>query len=143
MGQNCSKKYIALGRVIQHWPEIIGKDLAAQAQPAKMHYRKAKDGKTPEATLEIATTPAHATSLHYRKDLILQKINAIFGDGWITGIKFTAAHAAPSKTLKRKPAAPPSPAAKQSLNEVLESLEDEEMKMKLEKLGEAVINTGR
>lgn len=126
------------------WAEIIGKDMAAQAQPAKMHYRKSKDGKTPEVTLEIATTPAHATNLHYRKDLILQKINAIFGEGWVTAIKFTALSAPPPKSKYKKPASrPAAPEDKAALESLLKGIEDEDIKIRLEKLGEAVINTGQ
>ncbi|MCD8566349.1 MAG: DciA family protein [Alphaproteobacteria bacterium] len=143
--QNCSKKYIALGRIARQWEEIIGKDLAAMAQPAKLIYSKRPGKDTPEAVLEISTTSAHATTLHYRKDLILEKINRLFGAGWITGIKFTARPATPGKKgrLKKAPSRPVNPAEKAALQSALAGVEDEDIKIRLEKLGEAVINTGK
>jgi hypothetical protein len=94
--------------------------------------------------LEISTSSVHATSLHYRKDLILEKINRLFGEGWITGIRFTARPAPLPGSARRKKAAsrPVSLTGKQSLEQLLASVSDEDMKIRLEKLGEAVINTG-
>ncbi|MCD8497169.1 MAG: DUF721 domain-containing protein [Alphaproteobacteria bacterium] len=113
--QNCSKKYIALGRIARQWADIMGADMAAIAQPAKLIYAKRPGKDTPEAVLEISTTSVHATTLHYRKDLILEKINRLFGEGWITGIKFTARPAASSKgALRRKVPPQPLPPSKKS-----------------------------
>lgn len=141
--QNCSRKYIALGRIVQHWADIVGADMAAIAQPAKMHYSKKPGQKSPEAILEIATSPAHATTLHYRKDLILEKMNRIFGADWVTGIRFTAKPAKLDLKKKRKKfiEKPLAPSQKADLASTLDAIADEEMKIKLEKLGEAVINT--
>ena len=85
-----SRKYIALGRIVTHWEDIIGKEIADKAQPVKIHYRKAKDKqKKAEATLEVAVTSADAALLHYQKDVILERINQIFGDRWVTDLKFS------------------------------------------------------
>lgn len=122
----------------------MGKDMAAIAQPAKLHYNRRPGNTSPEAVLEISTTSVHATSLHYRKDLILEKINRLFGEGWITGIRFTARPATlpRSGARKKKPLRPLAISEKHSLELVLASVSDEEIKIRLEKLGEAVINTG-
>ncbi|MFP4313199.1 MAG: DUF721 domain-containing protein [Alphaproteobacteria bacterium] len=82
------RKYIALGRIVTQWPEIVGADLATKAQPAGLQYRRFKNSKTPDAVLEIATTSAYATRLHYQKDLILERLNQLFGEKWISAIKF-------------------------------------------------------
>lgn len=84
-----SKKFVALGRVLNNWNDVIGSDMAVKAQPNKLIYRKPKNkGDKPQATLEIAATSADATILHYQKDLILARINQLFGDEWITAIRF-------------------------------------------------------
>jgi len=95
-GKTFSRKYVALGRVISHWTDIVGKDFASKAQPVKIQYRYKKKTaqksnakkEKPQATLEIATSSADATIMHYQKDVILERINQIFGDAWITAIRF-------------------------------------------------------
>ena len=38
-----SKKFVALGRILNNWDDIIGPELAVKAQPVKIHYRKPKE----------------------------------------------------------------------------------------------------
>lgn len=129
-----------LGRLVTHWPEIVGKDLADYAQPVKIRYRKVPGSKQPEASLDIATTTAQATILHYRKDLILERINQIFGEKLISAIRFVpiAANASPPRP-RRLLQKPLSPAEKEDLAIILEQIEDHELKERLEKLGTSIL----
>lgn len=80
LGQVFQRKYIALGRIVTHWKEIVGEDFAERAQPAKIHYFKPKIPKEKAtATLDIAASSADCAVLVYQKDVILQRINQIFG----------------------------------------------------------------
>ncbi|HNS44849.1 MAG TPA: DUF721 domain-containing protein, partial [Alphaproteobacteria bacterium] len=84
-----TKKFVALSRILTQWDDIVGVEMAGKTQPAKIHYRKPKDkGEKPQATLDIAATSADAALLHYQKDLILERINQLYGDRWITSIRF-------------------------------------------------------
>ena len=83
------RKYIALGRIVTQWKEIMGDKMAGVAQPLKIRYRKPRrKGDKPEATLEIAVSSAQASLLMMQKGVLLEKINHIFGERWITDIKF-------------------------------------------------------
>jgi len=73
----CSRKFIALGRVLRHWPDIVGPELASKAQPVRLTFRRTRD-KKPAATLYIAARPAQASLLHYQTGLILERINRVF-----------------------------------------------------------------
>jgi hypothetical protein len=97
-----SRKYIALGRIVSHWGEIVGAQLAHKAQPVKINYRKKDRGQKPDACLDIAVSSADATLLHYQKDLILERINQIFGERWITAIRFVHAPANTDAAFRRK-----------------------------------------
>jgi len=139
MGKNFSRKYIALGRIVKHWNEIVGANLADKAQPVKLRYIKHKQSKKPQASLDIATTGADATLLHYQKDLILERINQIFGERWITAIRFVQVPAN-SKVLKPKiPKTPLTGEEKNHLSSVLENIEDNDIRLKLESLGQAMM----
>ncbi len=138
-GKTCSRKYIALGRVVNSWSEIVGPDFALKAQPVKMRYTKQEYSKTPMAILDIACTSADATVLHYQKDLILERINQIFGEGWVTGIKFVTSVANSHKTRARKSKKPLTEQEKSYLSGILETVQDEDLKARLSSLGESIL----
>lgn len=129
-----------LGRLVTHWPEIVGADLADYAQPVKIRYRKVPGSKRPEASLDIAATTAEATLLHYRKDLILERINQIFGERLVSSIRFVPVAAnAPLPRPRRVLQKPLSPTEKQDLANILEHIEDHELKERLEMFGTSIL----
>lgn len=138
-GKSFERKYIALGRIVNNWEGIVGQKLADKAQPVKIHYRKKKGSDKPDAMLEIAASSAHATVLHYQKDLILERINQIFGDQWISGVRFVNLPSNTENKTRKKPKAPLTADEKKTLSDMLNSIEDDDMKKRLEFLGKAII----
>lgn len=142
-GKLFARKYIALGRIVTHWPDIIGADMAGRAQPMKIHYRKAageKDGKKAKAkaTLEIGATSADCAILQMQKGVILERINQVFGEAWVADIKFT--HVAPEKAAPRKRRKQPINEEEQKyLAEMLEEVTDPDIKQRLNGLGQAIL----
>ena len=135
-----ARKYIALGRIVTHWDDIVGQEIASKAQPIKIHYRKAKvKGAKAEAWLDVAVTSADSTALHYQKDLMLERINQIFGERWISDIKFKHVPFDPKKGKMPKKKMPLSPAEKKNLGEALEKIEDPDIKSRLLSLGTALL----
>lgn len=136
--KNFSKKYIALGRIVNQWTEIMGENFADIAQPIKVNYRKSKDKNKQTARLDIATSAAYATTLAYQKDLILQRINQIFGDNWITDIKFVASTLTDAPPKAKKKRRPLTNAQKNDLSDLLKDIEDDDFKQKLDSFGKAI-----
>ncbi|MCI5060454.1 MAG: DciA family protein [Alphaproteobacteria bacterium] len=137
------RKYIALGRIVTHWQDIMGEKMARHAQPHKINYRKAKrKGDKPSATLEIACSSAHASLLMMQKGVLLEKINFIFGEEWITDIKFI--HKAANTLNDQKPKNTNQTKAltleeKNRLSQLLDKVSDNELKEKLSRMGQALI----
>lgn len=139
-----SRKYIALGRIVNNWEEIVGEKLADKAQPVKINYRKNKKEKKgkPIATLDIAVSSANATLLHYQKDVILERINQVFGDQWITGIRFVNVSSNEIRPLRAKRKAPAMNAEqKQTLEQMVASIADDDIKECLSRLGSEILTT--
>ena len=140
-GKVFSRKYIMLGRLVTHWSDIVGPELAGKARPVKLRYaRNGKGEGKPAASLDIETPgSADAMVLHYQKDLILERINRIFGERWVTSIRFVpaAANASPS----------PSPLKKRALTAedhsflagLIEEIGDTEIRERLNRLGTAIL----
>jgi len=139
-GKTFSRKYIALGRIVTQWKDIVGEDVAAIAQPLKLHYRKAKEGqKSSPASLDIAVSSASATLLHYRKDLILERINAIFGSGWVDSIRFVHLPSTPKEGKRARARGPLKPDQEKYLAETLENITDSDVKERLTRFGAAFL----
>lgn len=139
-GQSFSRKYVALGRIVNQWPQIVGQDLATKAQPVKVNYRKVqKDKKKLQASLDIATSSADATILHYQKDLIIEKINNIFGEAWITAIRFVHVPANKKETKRSKPEVKPCAEEENSLRDILQNVEDQDIRNTLMNLGLSIL----
>ncbi len=137
--KNFSRKYIALGRVTKQWVEIMGVEFADKAQPLKINYRKAIRGKKATATLDIATSSSYATILPYQKGVILERINRLFGDNWITDIRFIASEISETPLLKKKVPLPLTRDEKTYLSDTLDQIDDPEFREKLESLGKALL----
>lgn len=135
--QNFNRKFISIGRIVKAWDVIMGDDMADKATPNRILYRKPKK-KTdkPKAVLEIAISQAHATVLHYQKDVILARIESVFGEPWINDIKFIAVQKV--KPVKRKKSAyrPLTEPQKNHLSNLLDVVEDSELKERLLNLGQ-------
>lgn len=121
----------------------MGQEFADKAQPVKLRYRKNARGKKPTATLDIATTSSYATILPYQKDLILERINRIFGDNWITDIRFIASDTIEAPITKKKIQTPLTSGQKKYLSGVLDEIDDPDFKERLERLGKAIITDVR
>lgn len=143
-GNAFSRKYIMLGRLVTHWRDIVGPDMADKTQPVKIVYYKHKKagekaGDAPSASLEISASTADATVLHYRKDLILERINQIFGSRWITAIRFVPVASNTAPTLPRRRPRPLTPGQKAYLSGLLDTVEDPEIQERLKNLGSAIL----
>lgn len=141
--QTLGRKYVALGRIVAHWTDIVGTQLASHTTPAKIHYRQYKNQKrtkkAPEVTLEIATTPSHATRLHYQKDLILERLNQVFGERWITDLKFVTISSNKNTRPKQQKKRIISEKEKKDLANMLDLIEDPDIKERLRNLGTSIL----
>ena len=72
-------------RVLTHWAEIVGQDVARCAQPVNVSYAKGGLG----ATLTLLTTGAHAPILEMQKEQIRERVNACYGYGAISRVRIT------------------------------------------------------
>lgn len=141
--QSFSRKFISLGRILRQWEDIVGSDFAGKAQPVKLNYRKNKKTNKTLASLDIATTSAYSVSLHYQKNLILERINRIFGNDWISDIRFVTVAAENDSFKPRKAKYPLTPEEKKYLSDMLASVQDEEIRKKLENLGHAILTEAK
>lgn len=140
--QAFSRKYVLLGRIVTQWPDIVGAEFAGRAVPAAIRrHRAGKEGKDQKmrVCLEIAATSADAARLVYQQDLLLERMNRIFGERLIDFIKFVHLPANSSACPPPRYRKPLTENQKKALSVMLEGIEDEGIRAALETLGTAVL----
>lgn len=80
----------AVSRVLTHWAEIVGGDIAAIARPVEVGYGRGGFG----AMLTVLTTGAQAPMLEMQKEKLRERVNAVYGYNAISRIRITQTAAA-------------------------------------------------
>lgn len=75
----------AVTRVLTHWAEIVGQDMASICKPVDVKYGRQGFG----ATLTVLTTGAQAPMLEMQKEKLREKVNAAYGYNAITQLRIT------------------------------------------------------
>ncbi|MBC2836122.1 DUF721 domain-containing protein [Paragemmobacter straminiformis] len=75
----------AVTRLLTHWPEVVGEELAGMTRPVKIGY--ARDGFG--ATLTVLVSSAHAPMVQMQLPKIIEKVNAVYGYAAISRISLT------------------------------------------------------
>ena len=130
----------AVSRLLTHWAEVVGPDIARTARPVDVAY-----GRGFGATLTILTTGAEAPMLEMQKDSIRDRVNACYGYAAISKVRITQTAAtgfaegravfdpAPKKIPTETPI---TPEATQAANGV----SDSDLRTALERLGANVLS---
>jgi len=79
------KRGFAVARLLTHWAEIVGEDLARMARPVNVSYGKGGFG----ATLTVLTTGSQAPMLAMQKEQMRERVNACYGYAAIRRINIT------------------------------------------------------
>ncbi|NEY90170.1 DUF721 domain-containing protein [Tabrizicola oligotrophica] len=75
----------AVARLLTHWAEVAGEDLARVTRPVKVGYGREGMG----ATLTLLTTGAMAPMVEMQKERLRERVNAIYGYAAISRILLT------------------------------------------------------
>ena len=78
------KRGFSQSKVLTNWREIIGSDLFRISKPVKMSHSKRNLG----ATLIIEIAGVHGPELEMQKDIIIEKVNRVYGYLAVSKIRF-------------------------------------------------------
>lgn len=135
----------AVTRLLTHWPEIAGPDLAPLCRPVKVSYAQGGIG----ATLTLLASGAAAPLVQMQTDRLRERVNAIYGYAAISRIRVTQTAARGFLAASESPAraesniAPPSPQALARARGVVagltEGVADDGLKAALDRLATHVL----
>jgi hypothetical protein len=132
----------AVARLLTHWAEVVGDEVAAIARPVKIGYGRGGFG----ATLTLLTTGAAAPILQMQLPKIRERVNACYGYNAISRVAITQtaptgfaegqAAFAPAPPAPREPA----PEIRARAAETAEGISDPSLRAALEALGQNVLS---
>lgn len=136
----------AVTRLLTHWPEVVGEDLARVTRPVKVGYSKGAFG----ATLTVLVKPTDAPMVQMQLPRIRDRVNACYGYAAISRVTLT--QTAPmgfaegqAQFLAPPPVAPPAtpPDILAKAHETAEGVQDEGLRRALEMLAANVLTRRR
>jgi hypothetical protein len=129
-----ARQGFASREIVTHWPEIVGNEIAAHAEPIRMQWPRNPEGGAP-ATLVLRVEGPAAIEVQHQTGLVIERVNRFFG--W-RAIDRVALRQAPLQG-RRKPAPRPAadPDAARRIAQTL-TIADEPLRDALGRLGAAV-----
>lgn len=139
-----SQRGFAVSRLLTHWHEIAGPDIAAISRPAQVTYGRGGLG----ATLTLLTTGANAPLIEMQKEALRERVNSCYGYRAIARIQITQtaptgfaegrASFAPAPSATRAPERP-DPVLAARAHEAVAPIGDEGLRAALEELGRRIL----
>lgn len=136
-------------KLLTHWAEIVGADLAAMARPVRISHGR---GTSLGGTLVVLTTGALAPVLEMQTPRLIERVNACYGYRAVARIRIT--QTAPSGFAEgqtgfaAKPGAPrrqptPDPARLREAQESIDRVADDGLKQALDRLARNVLSNSK
>jgi len=132
-----AKQGFAARELVTRWAEIAGAEIAAHSEPLKLQWPRPVEGQPQEpATLVLKVEGPMALEIQHSSDVIQQRVNRFFG--W-SAVGRIALRQAPLSRRDR-PSRPraPDPEAVADIAKTLSSVEDEQLRAALARLGAAI-----
>ena len=134
-----STRGFAVARLLTHWSEIVGADIARAARPVDVKYGKTGLG----ATLTLLVKGAEAPMIEMQKERIRNTVNACYGYNAIGKVRITqtapSGFAEPAALNTPAPSCPAAEALEQASHTAAD-VQDNDLRAALEALGARVLS---
>jgi hypothetical protein len=132
-----AKQGFAARELVTRWTEIIGPELSVHCEPLKMQWPRPVEGQPPEpATLVLRVEGPMALEIQHASDVILQRVNRFFG--WSAVGRLALRQGPLSRKARPRPPPAPDPRQVEQIAQTLTSVEDDELRAALARLGAAI-----
>ncbi|MEZ5799026.1 MAG: DciA family protein [Paracoccaceae bacterium] len=132
----------AVAKLLTHWEEVAGPELAAVTRPVKVGYGREGMG----ASLTLLVQGAHAPVVEMQKDRLRERVNAVYGYNAISRILLTqtapvgfAEGQAQFAPAPAAPAAAADPAVLARASETARDVADDGLRAALERLAQNIL----
>jgi hypothetical protein len=132
-----ARQGFAARELVTRWAEIAGPEVAAHSEPLKIQWPRPIEGAPQEpATLVLRVEGPMALEIQHASDVILQRVNRFFG--WSAVGRLALRQAPLSRRDRSKASHAPDAKAVAEVAETLSSVEDEQLRAALARLGASI-----
>jgi len=132
-----AKQGFAARELVTRWAEIAGRDVAEHSEPLKLQWPRPVEGQVQEpATLILRVEGPMALEIQHKSDVILERVNRFLG--WSAVGRLALRQAPLSRHERPTPPRPLDPAEVESIAQTLTTIEDDELRAALARLGAAI-----
>jgi hypothetical protein len=136
LGEAFAKQGFASTDIVTHWPEIVGAEIAALAEPVKLNWPRGEPEEPEAAILVLRVEGPAAIEIQHLSGVILERVNRFFG--W-RAVKRIAIRQAPlARRAKAERPAGPSAEDVAGVAKALPTMADEDLRNALARLGASV-----
>jgi hypothetical protein len=140
LAESFAKQGFASTELVTRWREIAGAEIAAHAEPVKIHWHRAGEGEPQEpGTLVLRVEGPTAIEIQHLAGVIIERVNRFFGWKAVGQIALRQAPLARQKA----PSPPPQvdPELVERLAGTFSDVTDKDLRVALARLGAAVKTT--
>jgi hypothetical protein len=131
-----AKQGFASTELVTRWPEIVGPEIAAHAQPEKIHWIRTADGQPAEpGTLALRVEGPAGIEIQHLAPVVLERVNRFLGWQAVGSLRLRQA---PLSRHEPKPAPAPDLEAAARIAATLPEINDERLRNALARLGAAI-----
>jgi hypothetical protein len=132
-----AKQGFAARELVTRWAEIAGPEISAHSEPLKIQWPRPVEGQPQEAaTLVLRVEGPMALEIQHASDVILERVNRFFG--WSAVGRLALRQAPLSRRNPATVSRAPDPKSVAKVAETLASVEDEELRAALARLGASI-----
>jgi hypothetical protein len=132
-----AKQGFAARELVTRWADIAGPEISAHSEPLKIQWPRPVEGQPQEpATLVLRVEGPMALEIQHASDVILQRVNRFFG--WSAVGRLALRQAPLSRRVRPTASRAPDAHAVAKVAETLSSVEDEELRAALARLGASI-----
>jgi len=134
-----AKQGFASRELVTSWPEIVGAEVAACAEPLKIQWPRGREGEAQQpGTLVLRVEGPAAIEIQHLSGVILERVNRFFG--WQAVGRLAIRQAPVSRPGKKEPRKI-DPKSIEKVEEGLGMIEDDGLRHALSRLGAAIKRT--
>ena len=139
----------AVARLLTHWAEVAGEEMARKTRPVKIGYGRGGSGGGMGATLTLLVKAAEAPMVQMALPVLKERVNAVYGYNAISHIHLTQtaatgfAEGQAEFTPAPKAAKAPDPVVRERAQAVTGAVMDPGLRAALEQLAENILTRPR
>jgi hypothetical protein len=139
----------AVARLLTHWAEVAGAEMAQKTRPVKIGYGRSGSGGGMGATLTLLVKAAEAPMVQMALPVLKERVNAVYGYAAISHIHLTQtaplgfAEGQAEFTPAPKAAPEPDPAVRAEAAKAASAVADPALRTALEQLAQNILTRPR